>query len=137
MKVVINDRHGGFSLSQEATRAYLKRKGKDCFFYGDEGAGKEHHYPRATEEHSFFWHCVTKDLGDRPTTEEMNGEHYFCDRNIKRTDADLIIVVEKLGEAANGSCAKLKVIEIPDDIEWEIDEYDGWETVEEKHRSWS
>ena len=30
----------------------------------------------------------------------------------------------------------MKVVEIPDDISWEISDYDGWETVEEIHRSW-
>ena len=29
-----------------------------------------------------------------------------------------------------------KIIEIPDDIEWEIDNYDGIESIHEKHRSW-
>jgi hypothetical protein len=29
------------------------------------------------------------------------------------------------------------VIEIPDDVEWEVEEYDGLEWVAEKHRTWS
>jgi hypothetical protein len=56
--------------------------------------------------------------------------------NKERTDPKLIEVVEKLGEEANGEFAFLKVIEIPDDIEWFIDDYDGVETIREKHRSW-
>ena len=31
----------------------------------------------------------------------------------------------------------LKVVEIPDDVEWEIEEYDGNEWVSEVHRCWS
>jgi len=31
----------------------------------------------------------------------------------------------------------LKIIEIPEDVDWEVDEYDGLETIHEKHRSWS
>ena len=54
----------------------------------------------------------------------------------KRIDPKLIAVIEGLGEEASGSMAHVKVVEIPDDIEWEIDEYDGIETVHEKHRSW-
>jgi hypothetical protein len=45
-------------------------------------------------------------------------------------------VVLELGEAANGRCAELKVVEIPDDVEWQIEEYDGLEWVAEKHRTW-
>jgi hypothetical protein len=53
-----------------------------------------------------------------------------------RDNPDLIAAVEELGERANGFAAKLKIVEIPDGIEWEIDEYDGMESIEEKHRSW-
>ena len=55
---------------------------------------------------------------------------------LDRTDPILIQVVETLGAEANGSCAKLRIIEIPDDVEWEITEYDGNESVEEVHRKW-
>lgn len=57
-------------------------------------------------------------------------------RRIKRNDPRLVEVVERLGERANGNLSKLKVVEIPDDIEWEIDEYDGMECVREVHRVW-
>lgn len=53
-----------------------------------------------------------------------------------RTDPKLVECVETLGKLANGSCADLKVVEIPDNIEWYISDYDGIETIEEKHRSW-
>ena len=53
-----------------------------------------------------------------------------------RTNPRLIAVVEKLGPLASGLLAKLVVVEIPDGVEWEIDNYDGMERVEEKHRSW-
>jgi hypothetical protein len=49
----------------------------------------------------------------------------------------LVAVVEKLGEKADGFCATLKVVEIPEDVDWEIGEYDGNEWVAEKHRTWS
>ncbi len=54
-----------------------------------------------------------------------------------RTNPQLVAVVEKLGKAANGMCAKLKVVEIPDDVKWEIQEYDGREYVREESREWS
>jgi hypothetical protein len=59
----------------------------------------------------------------------------FYDRN-NRDSLKLIEVVEKLGSRANGEHAKLKVIEIPDDVEYTIEEYDGAEWVAEVHRTW-
>lgn len=49
----------------------------------------------------------------------------------ERTNPNLISVVEELGsERASGSCAKLKVIDIPDDAtDWELNEYDGSEDI--------
>lgn len=55
---------------------------------------------------------------------------------IPRDNKDLIKVVEEMGSDVNGSCAKLEIVEIPDDVEWEIEEYDGLEWVSEKHRRW-
>ena len=61
----------------------------------------------------------------------------FYDRDIPRDDAFLIRVVEELGDAANGACADLKIVESPDGVDWEIEESDGTEWVAEKHRTWS
>ena len=54
----------------------------------------------------------------------------------KRTDPELVRCVEELGEEANGSFAKLEVIEIPDDVIWMITDYDGIEQVEEARSVW-
>lgn len=67
----------------------------------------------------------------------LEWDGYGFARNINRTDSKLVECVETLGEAANGRFARLKVVEIPDDINWYLSEYDGIETVEEAHRSWS
>lgn len=57
---------------------------------------------------------------------------------MERTDARLIKVVEELGEGANGERCILKIVEVPDDIEWYIwaDGEWGIEEVHEKHRIW-
>ena len=60
-------------------------------------------------------------------------EHFS---DIARNDPILVYVVETLGNEANGSFAKLRIVEIPDDVNWEISDYDGMESVEEVHRSW-
>ena len=47
-----------------------------------------------------------------------------------RTDPDVIALFEEMGsERSSGRCANLQIEEIPDDVEFEIDEYDGMETV--------
>jgi len=107
MKVVINSDYGGFSLSDEAIEAYAERKGLKL--------RKE----KDTFGSSYY-------LGD---------EWFNC-REIKRSDSDLVAVVESLGEKANGFAASLKVVEIPEDVDWYIEEYDGNEWVAEKHRTW-
>jgi hypothetical protein len=60
----------------------------------------------------------------------------FSEYEIPRDDADLVAVVEKLGKKANGPRARLKVVEIPADVKWQIEEYDGSEHVAEVHRAW-
>jgi hypothetical protein len=62
---------------------------------------------------------------------------YFSEREIARDDPDLVAVVRELGAKANSRFADLRVVEVPDDVEWEIAEYDGSEHVAEKHRTWS
>lgn len=53
-----------------------------------------------------------------------------------RTNPKLVDCVLTLGPEASGFYAQLVVVYVPDDVEWEIRDYDGIETVEEKHRSW-
>ncbi|MCG7407754.1 hypothetical protein MH117_09990 [Paenibacillus sp. ACRRX] len=53
-----------------------------------------------------------------------------------RTDPDLIEAIELLGDAANSIVAKLKVVEVPDGVEIEVQEYDGFEHIAEVHRIW-
>jgi hypothetical protein len=60
----------------------------------------------------------------------------WYERDIPRDDPYLIKIVRDLGMAANGAHANLKIVEIPPDVEWQIEEYDGNEWVAEKHRIW-
>jgi hypothetical protein len=67
--------------------------------------------------------------------DEANHE-YFSDRDIPRDHPTLVRIVEKLGKAAWGTYSELKIIEVPDDVNWYIEEYDGLEHVAERHRTW-
>ncbi len=62
----------------------------------------------------------------------------LCLKRKNRDDPYLISVVCALGSAANDKYAQLKVIEIPDDIDWEIQSANnGVEWVAEVSRNWS
>lgn len=54
----------------------------------------------------------------------------------QRDNPKLVACVEKLGAAASATHAQLYVVEIPDDVDWYISDYDGVESIEETHRSW-
>ena len=69
----------------------------------------------------------------------FDNEHYLSKYqfNEDRADPDLIAVIEEMAKDAEGWAADIKIVEIPDDVEWQISEYDGMEWVAEKHRTWS
>lgn len=113
--VAINVCHGGFGLSQEAAKLYLER------------AGIEYELLPREDRHS------TNRYGPHIV---VNNDYWY-DREIPRDDPVLISVIRDLGEVANGQYAELKVVKIPADVEWYIEEYDGAEWVAEKHRTWS
>lgn len=61
----------------------------------------------------------------------------ISEREIARHDPVLIDIVEQLGKKANGKYADLYIVEIPDDVKYVIEEYDGQEWIAEEHRTWS
>lgn len=150
-KIVINNCYGGFSLSPAGTRRYAELKGKECYFFTNPTFRE---YIPTTEEKigdSMFWSAFTVpnpqtiptenwfelSLEEKKAHNERFGEVSLYSRDFPRDDVHLIQVVEELGEKANGRCAYLKIVEIPDDVEWEIEEYDGNEWIAEKHQTWS
>jgi len=112
MKIVINNCHGGFGLSNSAIEYYSKLKGWSIEKKKDPQWGN-----------TYYAHT--------------DGS-YFTTRDIERNDPDLIKTIEHLGEdQSSDSLSMLKIVEIPDDVKWQIDEYDGLEWVAEQHRTWS
>lgn len=67
------------------------------------------------------------------------GRYYWSSADDKdRAHPLLVQVVEELGEDSyDHSVSKLKIVEVPDDVDWYIHDYDGQESVEESHSSWS
>lgn len=152
MKVVINDCYGGFSLSPKGTKRYAELKaGRPCHFFVGGLRDPYHEISEAEAGESMFW--MAFDTTDIPAVfqkpwalrspdekEEVNAwynAHHIDTRPESRHDPVLIQVVEELGAEADGMYARLKVVEIPDGVEYVIEEYDGLEHIAEAHRTWS
>lgn len=138
MKIAINKCYGGFSLSDKAIEMIMKRKGLGCYRYKQTKfryRDNVDEYTRLDDnDHSSFINYSTIDLGEK--IEKIPNENYWYYRNLERTDEDLISVIEELGNEASGAYGHVTIVEVPDDVDWEIDDYDGWESIHEKHRSW-
>lgn len=127
MRVVINTCFGGFRLSEEAyeklieygvpLRDYVEEKRDPVthLFVPDPSNDGEV-ILRGGSVFSKYWDTWTRD---------------------NRTHPLVVQVVEELGERANGPCARLKIVVIPENVDWDINAYDGREHVAEKHRCWS
>lgn len=160
MKVVINRCYGGFSISPLAVERLMELQGRKCYpfegKYEKNGSctwtpvKKSDRYPMSMFVHfadipdfgEQYVALIKKPWGEM-TSEESRAANEFCEKHGQdirpddRTDPLLIQVVEELGEKANGMCAELKIVEIPDGVNYEIAEYDGMETVRERSRQWS
>lgn len=149
-KIVVNKCYGGFHLSAEATKMIAKLQGKECYFFKMKSGLNYERVPIEEANHLFVtafctpeapkqdnenWSTMTQEQKDA-----SNKAYEDCcieDFSHDRTNPLLVQVVEKLGDKASlPTVSNLKVIEIPDDVEWVIEDYDGIETVHEAHRSW-
>lgn len=151
IKIAINVKFGGFGLSPLATKMIAERKGLDCYFFEYDFDSKKY-IPLSLEEaeKAFVWHAYTVPNPEDYNLHERDEDGLYKSANKRaesislpdfredsnRTDLDLIAVIEELGEKANDKYAKLKVVEIPSDVDWQIEEYDGYEHIAEKHRTW-
>lgn len=140
-EIVINDEYGGFGLSPLGEKEYLKLKGKKAYFYiqtkykFEHGKSEYIKLPFNDKKLNFMFFTFTKDLGNCVINLPEDAE-WFCGRDIKRDDPDLIKIIKKLGKKVGGKFADLKIVEIPDGVDWQVEEYDGNEWISEKHETW-
>ena len=134
MKVVINACHGGFGLSEKAVMRYAELKGSTVY---PEGTGLFTTYwlvPEGEREDQTNFH--TWSMEEQLASNKRCAKQVWDEREIPRADPALVQVVEELGASANARFADLAVVDIPDGVAWQIEEYDGFEHVAEKHRTW-
>lgn len=137
MKVILNKCYGGFGVSQEAYELYAEKKGIEIFSYKLECRNDKPIYRKTDTGSSIFTITFTKDFGDYVELSDDNSEKYILDLcGNHREDPVLIEVVEELGDRVNSPFSKLVVVDIPDGMEYEIDDYDGVETLHEKVKKW-
>lgn len=138
MKVVINKCFGGFGLSAKAIIELIGTDSKVLEVYEPaEYYGRE--FPEAYEQDLER----STDLGNGYREDYWVSTVYYQDKIYSygrgdefRSDPILVAVVERLGEEANTRHSKLKIVDIPDGVDFEIDEYDGMESIHERHRTW-
>jgi len=131
-QIVVNKCFGGFGLSHKAMMRYAELKGIQLYPWIDD-ITKEVYGERALiGNKEILHHYSTSPIIDG----EYEDNSYFSESDIPRDDPTLIKLIGEMGEEANGTCAELKIVEIPDGVEWEIEEYDGSEWIAEKHRTW-
>lgn len=103
-RVVINKCYGGFGLSEEAIEWMRER------------------YPEVEE------------MTTLPGEEFSDGSgpsEYVYTWDIPRDHEGLVEVVRELGKDASGQFAELQVVEVPDEVDWKVEEYGGLEKIVE------
>lgn len=158
MKIILNKDYGGFSVSLMAYKLYAEKKGIELYAYYRDYSNYlsqgvivyrkiDWTVPSLLEYYNnglSSVYCFTKNLGEsiiesKENKEEVNEifvKYSFYLGKQNREDPILIEVVEELGNKANGSFSDLKVVEIPDELDYVIDNYDGYETLHQRVKIW-
>lgn len=144
-KVVINDEFGGFDISPRVLKELVLRNAKciESFTPKQYYGGDNINNPR-TSEWEQEWNKDFKEyfnIGRGFKTDRWGFAVYkkgliYVLKNRDsievRTDPDLVEIIERIGEKkASTRLSSLKIIEVPDNVEFEIDNYDGYETIKE------
>jgi hypothetical protein len=120
MRVAINTCYGGFSLSSKAYEWLIQNKN-----WKVTEDSKHENYTNSNADLLLTTHPIYS------TRNRLYSPLKFKDENEFRSNSEIIEVVNTLGKEANGPCADISIIEIPDDVNWEIGEYDGREWIQE------
>jgi len=156
MKIVINKCFGGYSLSRKAIARMAELNGKKAYFFTHSYSDSKVMYtpsPKSDSSPDLFFTAFDvpnpnevftsnkteneMTAKERDAADALYTQHYLDSRPENRSDPVMIQVIEELGEEeASGGCAKLRIVNVPDGVEFEISEYDGLEHITETHRTW-
>ena len=131
MKIILNKCYGGFDVSDKAYELYAEKKGLTLYRYYDDYENKT--LSKGSASTTFYF---IKDFGDSIEKGKIDWKANLNLNYGHRNDPTLIEVVEELGKKASGRYGNLVVVEIPDGMDYVIDEYDGIETLHENVRVW-
>lgn len=128
MEVVINSRCGGFRLSQKALEWLYKKQSLALSV-----KSIEKYFPNEKSKGEIDYHVELCGLL------LINGCVVgFDDHNHNlRSHPDIVGVVKALGVEADTDISELKIVQIPDDTQYSIDEYRGQESIHQSHTIWS
>lgn len=157
-KVVINQKSGGFGLSHNATLLYanLKHFNIQAYYISSDKKDLYEIYKKEMGEnidYSLIIYCILPrgesfpqyvdnkfivdnefNINNFGFLGELNGVEKLKDF---RSDPCLVAVVEELEELSFNEYSSLKVVDVPDDVIWEIWVFDsGDEIVKEVSREW-
>jgi len=130
--VVINTCFGGFGLSQEAILELYKMNApgikvetpKEYF-----GVDWEEKMADTIKRKAFYGSIIYEG--------KILADEYDYAHGHLRADPKLVKVVRKMKDKSWGPYAELKIVRIPADVKWEVEEYDGMEHIAECHKTWS
>lgn len=144
-KIVLNRGHGGFSLSAEAILFLIQKDSEviQAFSIEDEYDVREQQLATEIVQKQFV------PFQDGYLTNIYNGNLYKEGKVYRlvtahengleiRDNPDIVQVVEALGDKSSGKFAVMEVVEVPDDVEWEVMiPFDvKVEYIREQSRSW-
>ena len=138
-EIVINRCYGVFGLSVKAMYRLAELKGLTLYQVESDGYELNSYHLVTDKDKDKDKGMLLFSLFSTVPPEEITDSRdwRFSNSSFRRDDTDLIQVVKELGEdEASGSFASLKVVEVPDDISWTIEEYDGIEWIAEAHKTW-
>lgn len=149
-KVIINKCFGGYGFDPFTVQKYADEKGVKLYWYKQAFNTYRSNLKEDMIKIPFEiiakddglrmgYVALTKDMGDT-YIRDWQDENVCADEfdinndDASRTDPVLIDVIEKYGDANVHGGHAPTVVEVPDGVEWMIEEYDGFETLHEKHR---